>query len=137
MNINTESLKEIALKLLKEGHSNEFKLIWESFDPNDADDLLVNGISHLSPSDFVDGAYRQHNRQNFRSFNDVQTTAENITRFVNSITDLIIDSFSGMLKSFWQPFIPFINVGTVQRISGKYFPHFTTTSLQSIHVLIQ
>ena len=124
VNINTESLKEIALKLLKEGHSNEFKLIWESFDPNDADDLLVNGISHLSPSDFVDGAYRQHNRQNFRSFNDVQTTAENITRFVNSITDLIIDSFSGMLKKFQAAIHSFINVGTVQRISGKYFPHF-------------
>ena len=122
--VQGESLKTIALKLLKAGHSNEFKLIWESFDPNDADDLLMNGISHLSPSDFIDGAYRQHNQQNFRPFNDVQTTAENITIFVNSITDLITDSLSGMLKRLEPIIHSFINIGTVQRISGKYLPHF-------------
>lgn len=114
--LTDELLTELAVKLAQAGHAEEFKKICTYFKDDKADALLVMGARHLSPDNF-------ETSQKLKFPIDFQKLSQATTSFTNNLYDIISESIE-FISSEIKIIQSFINAGTVQRITRRYFPSF-------------
>ena len=118
-----DGFSELALKLLKAGHSDHFKSILKVLSETEAAVLLEKAGRYLSPKNLgADGIEIQGSRA-FAGFQNLHELAENVSVF----RDVFINTIVSILESA-HSFIPnlasILNIGSLQKLMQMYVPNF-------------